>query len=854
MTFSLPVYIPLLKFPSRNIYLPALLLMACASASLAQQTGTVYGVVKDPSGLPKANVNVAAVGLPGGAATDDRGAYSLEVPAQTDITIAFSHLGFQMQRVSVRLRAGERRELNRQLSAGEENLPTVVVSDERSREAGIIRIDPRTIEAIPTPSGSFESVLKTLPGVNMPSELSSQYFVRGGNYDENLVYVNDFEIYRPLLVRSGQQEGLSFIHPEMVNAVNFSAGGFAAEYGDKLSSVLDVSYRKPDKFGGTVYGSLLGGGLHLEGASKRFSYLTGVRYKSNQYLLNSLETKGEYKPSFLDFQSSLNYRISDRTSMAFLGHYARNKYRVVPETRETEFGTINEALRLTIYFDGQEVDQFETGMGGISLTHFPTDSLKLKFLASAFRTVESESFDILGQYFLDELERDLGSDEFGESVASRGVGSLLDHARNELSADVYNFEHRGALYGYRSELNWGIKYQHEAFDDELREWSYVDSAGYSLPHPRDQAGQPGPYSQQIELQDVLRTDISLTNERVHGFVNYNRLLGTERRVSVTAGWRAHYAALNGELVTGPRLLFSYKPPWRRNLVFRGAAGYYYQPPFYRELRNLEGGINPDVKAQRSIHFVAGGDYQFLAFGREFKLVSEFYYKKLDNLVPYKVENLRVRYFAANNSSGYATGADFRVNGEFVPGTESWISLSILKTEENLSDDFYYDYYNASGEKIYPGYTADNAATDSLLRFPGNLPRPTDQRVTFSMFFQDYIPRFPSWKMHMTLVFGTGLPFGPPGNDKYQDVFRVPYYRRVDIGFSKTFIDEDNPRQSRLKWANRIRSLWVSLEVFNLLQVNNTISYIWISDITNRSYAVPNFLSARTINLRVNMRF
>jgi len=839
----------------RTLILPASLLLFAVAAN-AQRTGTVYGVVTNPAGQPLPSVNVAILGEPGGTATDDRGAYTLNVPADAEVTVAFSYIGFTLQRITVRLRDGERRELNRQMVPGEQTLPVVEVSDQTSRETGVMRINPRNIELIPTTSGNFEDVIKTLPGVTMPSELSSQYFVRGGNYDENLVYVNDFEVYRPQLVRSGQQEGLSFINPEMVKDVRFSAGGFESVYGDKMSSVLDVTYRKPDGFHGSVFGSLLGAGVHLEGNTpdKKLSYLTGLRYKSNQYLLNSLETKGEYKPSFLDFQANLKYAFSDRTSLSFLGNYARNKYRVVPANRETEFGTINEALRLTIYFEGQEVDRYESGMGGISLTHFLNDSLKVMVLASAYRATESETFDILGQYYLDELERDLGSDQFGESLVSRGVGSFLDHARNRLALDVYNIEHKGAWYLRAGQLQWGVRYQHESIDDRLNEWKYVDSAGYSLPHPRDQVGQPGPYPQQIELQNVLKTRIDLTNSRVQGYANYRRTFGEDQRVSLSAGWRVHHAALNGETVTGPRVLVSYAPPWRKNLVFRAAGGYYYQPPFYRELRGLDGTINRDLKAQRSIHAVVGSDYQFLAFGREFKFVSELYFKKLDNLVPYKVENLRIRYFADNRAKGYAAGADFRINGEFVPGTESWISMSVLKTEEDLVDDYYYDYYNGSGEKIYPGYTTDNVAVDSIRREPGYIPRPTDQRFTFSMFFQDYIPKFPSYKMHMTLVFGTGLPFGPPGDERYRDIYRVPYYRRVDIGFSKTFIDEDNPRKHRLKWANHIRSLWLSIEVFNLLQVNNTISYLWVADISNRYYAVPNYLSARTVNVRLSMKF
>lgn len=824
--------------------------------SFAQKTAVVYGTVTDQKGNPLEGVTIAIVGSSGGTFTDAKGKYNLNVPAGNDITIAFSYIGYNIQNVIVRLNENEKRELNRNLDPGMQNLPPVEVSDQKSRESGMTRINPRDAGTIPTPSGNFEAIIATMPGVISNNELSSQYSVRGGNFDENLVYVNDFEIYRPQLVRSGQQEGLSFVNSDMVSSVLFSAGGFESIYGDKMSSVLDVKYRKPKKFAGSFNGSLLGGGLQLEGITKnkKLSYLTGIRYKSNQYLLKSLETKGEYKPSFLDAQALVSYQVGKHTEISLIGNYSRNKYQVIPATRSTEFGTINQALRLTIYFEGQEVDNFETMMGGVSISHSIKEKVRLKLLASAFHTDESESFDILGQYYLDELERDLGSDDFGEAAFNRGVGSFLDHARNKLTGNVYNVEHKGSVFLSSSEWQYGIKFQHESFEDKLNEWKYVDSAGFSLPHPRDNPGQPGPYNQEIILQNVLKTKINLSTNRAMGYLQYNHSFGEDRAVVLTAGIRAHYSDLNEDIVAGPRATLSYKPKWRRNLVFRGSSGFYYQPPFYRELRDFEGKINPAIKAQRSIHFVAGSDYQFLAFGREFKLVGELYYKMLNDLVPYKIENLRIRYLADNNSKGYAAGADFRINGEFVPGTESWISLSLLKTQEDIIDDFYYDYYNSDGEKIIKGYTFNAIPTDSIRREPGYIPRPTDQRLTFSMFFQDYIPKFPSYKMHMSLVVGTGLPFGPPGDDKYKDVFRVPPYRRVDIGFSKTFIDEDNPKKHRLKWANHIKSLWVSLEVFNLLQVNNTVSYIWVADITNRYYAVPNYLSARTINLRLNVRF
>lgn len=821
-----------------------------------QKYATIYGTITDADGVVLYGVNVSEFGQAKGTSTDENGKYTLRVPAEREITIAFSYVGYTIEKVTLTLAENEKREVTKKLTSSSKTLPQVEVTDQKRRETTLIRIDPKVISQIPTVSGSFEAVLKTLPGVISNNELTSQYSVRGGNFDENLVYVNDIEIYRPFLVRSGQQEGLSFINSDMVSSILFSAGGFEAIYGDKMSSVLDIRYRKPQKFGGSFNISLLGGGLSLEGASKnkKFTWLTGVRYKSNEYLLQTLETKGEYKPSFADAQAYLTYRVTKKTELAFLGNYSKNKYRVVPSDRQTDFGTINQALRLSVYFEGQEIDDFETMTAALSLTHYATDKLKLKFITSLFSTQESERFDILGQYFLDELERDLGSEEFDDVAFNRGVGSYLDHARNELNGLIYNAEHKGSYFYKNSELQWGIKYQHEDITDKLNEWKYVDSAGYSLPHPHDSIGLQGSHNQEIILQEVLKTKNNLVSNRYSAYVQNNWVFGEEKRSTLTAGLRATYWDVNEDLVGGPRLTYSYKPKWKRNFVFRAASGYYYQPPFYRELRDLDGNLNTNLKAQRSIHFVAGSDYQFLAWGREFKFVSEIYYKILDDLVPYKVENLRIRYLAENNSHGYATGVDLRINGEFVQGTESWVSLSVLKTEEDIIDDYYYNYYNSDGEKIISGYTLNSVPVDSIRIEPGYIPRPTDQRFTFSMFFQDYLPKFPSYKMHMSFVFGTGLPFGPPGSDRYKDILSFPPYRRVDIGFSKTFIDEDQSKKHRLKWANNIKSLWISLEIFNLLQVSNVVSYLWIADVTNRYYAVPNYLSARTINLRLNVKF
>jgi len=840
-----------MKLLNRFLFLIVLLL---ANISGFAQDGLIKGVIRDSIGKPLEAVNISIINDNGGTTSDIRGRYELRITPYKDITVVFSFVGYATQKFDLKLTPGEVKEINVELLSSIRTFGTINVAGEKTRDILTTPIQPKTLELMPSASGNFESALKTFPGVVSNNELSSTYSVRGGSFDENLVYVNDIEIYRPFLTRSGQQEGLSFVNQDLVSNINFSSGGFSAIYGDKLSSVLDIEYRKPDKFGGSAYVSFLGAGFHLEGQSKneKFSWLTGFRQKSNQFLLKNLDTKGEYKPTFTDFQTQINYNFTNRTAISFLGNYSRNRYNVVPSTRETEFGNINEALKFTVYFDGQEVDAYNTSQGAITLSHRVNDHLNLKLIGSAFYSKEQEFFDVLGEYFIDELDKDLGSDNFGGVAYNKGVGAFLDHARNELEATVASIEHKGSYTTNKLNLKWGIRYQHENIHDQIDEWQYRDSADFSIPHNVDNPGQPVDFTQQIVLNNVVKNKIALNSNRMNGFIQNSWTLDTG--LVLVGGVRATYWDLNEELNISPRVAIEYKPKNHKHIKFRAATGMYYQPPFYRELRDLEGQIHTDIKAQRSIHFIVGSDYQFLAWGREFKLTTEAYYKKMDDLIPYKLDNTRIRYLAKNNASGYATGLDFRVNGEFVSGIESWASLSFLKTEENLKDDGYYKYYNSEGDQIIPGYTYNNVAVDSIFIEPGNIPRPTDQHVTLSLFFQDYLPKSPSVKMHMTLVFGTGLPFGPPGNDRYKDILRSPTYRRVDIGFSKILIDEDQPNKSRLAVVNKLKSLWISLEVFNLLQVSNTVSYTWITDVTGRQYGVPNYLTSRLVNLKLQAKF
>lgn len=814
----------------------------------AQDTATVSGKLTNSEGGPIEDISVSIFGSPQAPVyTGKSGEYTYTVPAGQDIVLVFYSLSYKRQEIKLKLAPNEKKVLNRSLVFSNQ-FKEVVVTD-GNRFAEVTRIDPLHIKHIPTASQDFNAILFTLPGVSNRNELSSSYSVRGGNFDENLVYVNGIEVYRPFLIRSGQQEGLSFINPDLVSSVLFSAGGFEAKYGDKMSSVLDVQYRKPRKFAGTVSGSLLGTSLHLEGSTDnyRLTWLIGARYKTNQYILNSLDTKGDYKPFFGDVQAFVTYDLTTDWEIDILGNLATNKYQVVPQNRETDFGTLNQALRLKIYFDGQEIDRFTTTLGAISaIYHDHNDTWNLRFIGSAFKSRESEAFDIQGQYFIDELETDFGKPNFGDVVANRGIGTFLNHARTNLEANVYTAEHKGVYNAGNNQLLWGARYSNETINDKLSEWKYLDSAGYSMPITDPQL---------IVLQDVIKQKIKISSNRVSGYVQgvWKRDMKDSSLLSFIGGLRANYWDLNNQALVGPRATLGYRPYWKRDFLFKLSSGYYYQPPFYRELRDYSGTINYNIKAQTSIHFVLTSDYNFKAWKRPFKFIAEAYYKYLDNLIPYEIDNVRIRYSAKNNARGYATGIDLKVNGEFVTGLESWASISIMETREDIKDDFYYDFYNSEGEKIVPGFTLNNIAVDSVRNEPGYIPRPTDQRVNFGMFFQDKMPGIPDLKMHLNLLFGTAVPFGPPRTQRYLHTLRTPPYRRVDIGFSYQALRED--REVKANSLGRyLKSLWISLEVFNLLGTNNTVSYIWVEDVTNRQYAIPNYLTQRQLNLRTIFKF
>ncbi len=810
-----------------------LLLPLLSLFSVLGYSQTINGTItnEQDNGLP--SVNISILNQSTGVTSNIDGKYNLEIPANRSIVIVYSFIGYQMEKIRIpMLKKGQDYTLNIQLKASSTLLEDVIITDKKSRKESFSRIKPKHVSLLPGNSGGVEAILKTLPGVSSANELSSQYSVRGGNFDENLVYVNGIEVYRPFLIRSGQQEGLSFVNTDMVSSIKFSAGGFEAKYGDKMSSVLDITYKRPRENAASVQLSLLGASLHAEGTNKnsRFSYLIGARHKTNKYLFNAMDTEADYTPKFYDLQTFINYELNSDWQISFLGNISKNEYTMVPKNRDTEFGTVNEALKLTIYFEGQEVDKYETYFGALSTTYQPSTHLNLQFTTSAFQTFEQENFDILGEYWLYQLDNNLGSDNFGDIAFDRGVGKYINHARNILNARVINFSHKGNYNKEALKVDWGFRMQKEEIEDKISEWNLIDSAFFNFPHPNDNIGDSANPNQQIVMSELLKTQINLSSYRNSGYMQISKDIGN---LTINAGTRGSYWTYNEELLLSPRVSLAYAPIWEKDVVFRAASGIYYQSPFYRELRTREGTLNHNIKAQKSTHYLLGTDYLFYSWGRPFKWITEVYYKDLENLIPYKVDNVRIQYLANDLSNGYASGIDMKINGEFVSGVESWVSLSVMKTEEDIVGDLITN-------------------TDGSTSEAGFIPRPTDQRVNFSMFFQDYIPGNPNYKMHLNLVYGTGLSFGPPNSEKYQDVLRIPDYRRVDIGFS--VIIKATYKKSRLKWLNAFNNIWISAEVFNLLDINNTVSYLWVADISGREYAVPNYLTSRQLNAKLILTF
>jgi len=801
------------------------------------QSAKINGVILDSNNNAVEGVTVSYQNK--SALTDETGFYSIVVPSNQKITLVYTHVSLGRITATFLLKPNEELEYNPVMILNTEQLEDVVITTNKRRVQGIISIDPEVIRTIPGANAGVENILKTFGGVNNNNEMSSGYNVRGGNYDENLVYVNEVEIYRPFLVRSGQQEGLSFTNTDLVQNVSFSAGGFQSKYGDKISSVLDITYRKPTCFSLAAQASFLGGSLAIEDVSKnkKWSYLTGVRYRDNSLLVNSQETQTNFRPTFADVQAAINFNASKKWQWSFLGNLSQNRYNYQPLTRQTNFGTIDEPIALQIFYEGQEKDYYKTYFGSVKSTYVANENTTFKTIISAYHTQEQEHFDIEGAYYLGELDTNSASENYGEVSFNRGVGAQLSHARNDLDAFIVNVEVKGSHnLKKKSFLEWGAKYTRESIRDRIVEWEVIDSAGFSLNNPilenpvNEQPYNPyvGPL---VPFTNVRATNFNTIN-RFSGFAQWSTktTLG-QSQFWINAGARAHSWQVSGEsiatgerqTVVSPRLQLTLKPDWEKDMVFRFATGYYYQPPFYRELRNQNGEVQPNVKAQKSIHFVLSNDYNFKLWNRPFKLVSEVFYKDMTDINTYTLENVRIRYQANNDAVAYAYGFDCRLNGEFVPGTESWFSFGYMKTEENQDGK---------------GYIA----------------RPTDQRLKFGVLFQDYMPNLPSVKIYLNLVYNTGLPGGSPSYaDVYQYQSRLRDYRRADVGFSYVFTEKNNEKPNG-HWLKKFKELSLGFEIFNMFNNQNAITNTWVRDVyTKNQYGIPNYLTQRVFNFKLSMR-
>ena len=811
------------------------LILIVSTVVNGQDKGVLEGSVRDSIGEPVEFASVSLQGTQVGTMTEPDGSYTLEVPSGRSYTVIISCVGYRTKQFAVRLGAGESRQQDIALLRDIRALREVSVSARQERGSTFQRIDVEDLNYMPTTTGRVETIIKSQAGVSSNNELSSQYSVRGGNFDENLVYVNDVEIYRPFLVRSAQQEGLSFVNSDLVSSIKFSAGGFDARYGDKMSSALDITYKRPSEFAGSASISLLGASAHVEGASKtkRFTYLAGYRYKTTQYLLNTLETSGDYKPQFSDLQTLLTYQLSRSLEISFLGNYSSSKYQFIPQTRNTEFGTKDLPLNLKIYYDGQEMDQFDTYLGALTLNWKPVKGLSLKLIGSAFRTSEEETFDIIGQYWINELDNTIDSETYGDSLLNIGVGTEQVHARNYLEAYVISASHLGEYRSGNRHIQWGLSYQYQEFYDRINEWEILDSAGYVIPYN----------GEVLELTKSLKSDNIISYDQFSAFIQNTREINTQKAdYFISAGIRTLVWNFNQTAMLSPRATISTQPNWKRDMMFHISGGYYYQPPFYKEMRMPDGEINFDIKPQRSIHLLLGGDYIFSLWNRPFKLTGEAYYKWLSNLIPYKIENVRVSYAGENISSGFARGIDFKLNGEFVQGAESWLTLSFLQTREDVEGDYI---------QVWDG-------TDFVTEEAGEFPRPTDQLFTVGLYFQDYFPNNPGYKVHLNAFYGTGIPLSSPVEDQYYTQLRMRPYRRVDIGFSKVIKRETDI------WGERnplrfFESIWISAEIFNLLDINNEASYLWIRTISDQDgipgmFGIPNYLTGRRFNIKISISF
>lgn len=870
----------------------------CFTSFLFGQNSAVEGRVvdKDNDGFFGAYIYAKEDSALYNTLSNSDGLFQLSLPAERDFTII---VGNEVESFSykIRLTNNEILKLPKTKFSVQEFIGVDIAGAKKENMMDIGKLD---VNQTPLPGASIEKMLVFSAPVSSNNELSNSYNVRGGNYNENLVYVNGIQIYRPFLTRSGQQEGMSFINPDFVENISFSAGGFSSNYGDRLSSVLDITYKKPTEFKASANGSLLGASFHVEDKiNPRFNYIVGARYRSNGYLLNALPTTGAYNPIFFDVQFLTNYEITEKLTWSFLGHLSSNNYRFAPETQNTKFGTINESYSFRVYFDGQEQTRFRTFTGATSLNWNASKRLKINAYASIFNTNESENFTIQGQYYINELETDPSKENVGDSIATLGVGTYIDHGRNELNARIYALALNGQYqfkeliqhqyyeeYKDKAKFSFGARAQVEEFNDVLSEWRMLDSAGYSLPQAP---------SNEIQLFNVIKAQNALYSYRANAYamysqrfenftknylakivtrekdekgntvknVFYDTIESSKSRWAINAGLRGGYTAFNNEFYLTPRANISYFPKkyYRKNgetkrrfVRYHFSTGLYYQPPFYRELRRFDGNLNTDIKSQKSLHFVAGMDYQFEMWDRAtpFKIRTEAYYKYMWDVNPYEVDNVRIRYYTTNNAKAFAYGLDFNMNGEFIPGMQSFLKVGLLHTAEDLLDDFYYEYINTDGE-IINGASENQTVADSNRIEPGYIPRPSDQWVNIAVLFQDRMPVYEKFTVSLGINYGYKLPYGPPDFERYKDVLRQRAYFRTDIGFGYDFF-YNRPAEMRKGIFRKLEKCNLSFEIWNLLGIRNVLSQQWIQDVNGRYYAIPNYLTSRRFNLKLNIAF
>ena len=791
-----------------------LLLTVCTLLPAVAQNVKISGKILDQEDKPIEFGTVRIAGTAVGTNTNLDGAYTLSIAPRDTLELIYTAIGYRTVKRTL-IDAKEELTINVKMLPEDHMLDEVQVQGYRPNSQGMQHVDVDNLRVSPDVSGgSVESVIGTMAGVVQNNEMSSQYQVRGGSFDENSVYINGIELYRPQLISNGQQEGLSVINPDMVGAINFSTGGFSARYSDKMSSVLDITYREPQAFEGAVSASLMGGSIMIGQNSGKFSQMHGARLKKNNSLLSSLDSKGEYDPTFFDYQLNMTYKPSEKISVNLLGNINLNHYNFKPHDRETSFGIADDVKKFKVYFDGEEKDRFETYLGALSVTWRPSQAFTLQTGGGAFLTNELVSYDISGEYWLDQA----GTSGNGGVGGEQGVGKYMEHSRNRLRASVLQFWTNARTQIGRQNLSIGLQYQHETFRDRSREWEWRDSAGYSLP-----TAPPG-----VHLLYNLSSRQDVVTNRIAFFAQDTYYLNTDAAfLTFNAGVRVSYWDFNKETLISPRFNFSLNPAAHDRWTFRAAFGWYYQSPFFKEYRqavqdDLGNGsvvLNRDIKSPRSIQVILGTDYTFRALDRPFKLTAEAYYKNIARMISYEYDNLKVNYSGANDSKGYIMGLDLRFFGQFVEGSDSWVSFSLMKTQQDLA-----------GKKM---------------------PMPSDHRYSVALFFTDYFPKFPKLKFALRGIFSDGLTMVPPRQTRDKGYFRTPPYKRVDIGLSYQIVGSPKGEEPRRGW---LKDLTIGLDLFNLFDISNVSSYYWITDVNNIQYAVPNYLTRRQLNVRLSMQF